>query len=256
MDTLDDQQLLRYSRQIMLGDVDIEGQLAWLNSRALIIGAGGLGSPAALYLAAAGVGTLEIIDDDHVDLSNLQRQIAHTTDRIGDSKVASVKAAILAINPDTHVETCDQRLDETALLERIDQADVVLDCTDNFETRFIVNRCCVRTKTPLVSGAAIRMEGHISVFNAADDQSPCYQCLYPPDQEEQLTCSEAGVLSPLVGVIGSMQALEALKVLAPLGETLMGRLQVYDAKYGQWRTLKLKRDPACPICNPTLKESS
>jgi molybdopterin/thiamine biosynthesis adenylyltransferase len=249
VDTLDDQQLLRYSRQIMLGDVDIEGQLNWLNSRALIIGAGGLGSPAALYLASAGVGTLEIIDDDHVDLSNLQRQIAHTTDRIGQRKVTSLATAILAINPDIQVDTCDQRLDEPALLAKIEQADVVLDCTDNFETRFLINRCCVKSKTPLVSGAAIRMEGHISVFDPADENSPCYQCLYPPGQDAELTCSQAGVLSPLVGVIGSMQAVEALKVLTNLGEPLVGRLQVYDAKYGQWRTLKLKRDPKCPICN-------
>ncbi len=246
---LSDEQLLRYSRQIMLQDVDIEGQTRWLQSTVLILGVGGLGSPAALYLAAAGVGTLILVDDDQVELTNLQRQIAHTTDRIGMMKVASAAAAIQQINPDTKVIQRAERLDEAALTTLVGEVDVVLDCTDNFTTRFAVNRACVVHQKPLVSGAAIRMEGQIAVFQPCKEGSPCYQCLYKEGEDEHLTCSESGVLSPLVGIIGSMQALEALKVLADMGTTLTGRLLLLDAKHMEWRSLRLKPDPKCPICS-------
>lgn len=245
---LSDNQLLRYSRQIMLGDVDIEGQQRWLDSRVLILGLGGLGSPVAMYLAAAGVGHLVLVDDDQVEMTNLQRQIAHTTASIGQSKVESAAATLAQINPDIEVTTRDERLDETALMEQVAKVDLVVDCTDNFTTRFMLNRACVAHKKPLVSGAAIRMEGQISVYHPGVEGSPCYQCLYKEGEDEALTCSEAGVLSPLVGIIGSMQALEALKVLASIGTPLIGRLLLLDAKNMEWRSLKLRPDPECPIC--------
>jgi len=245
---LSDNQLLRYSRQIMLGDVDIEGQQRWLDSRVLILGLGGLGSPVAMYLAAAGVGHLVLVDDDQVEMTNLQRQIAHTTASIGQSKVESAAATLAQINPDIEVTTRDERLDETALMEQVAKVDLVVDCTDNFTTRFMLNRACVAHKKPLVSGAAIRMEGQISVYHPGVEGSPCYQCLYKEGEDEALTCSEAGVLSPLVGIIGSMQALEALKVLASIGTPLIGRLLLLDAKHMEWRSLKLRPDPECPVC--------
>lgn len=246
---LSDEQLLRYSRQIMLADVDIEGQERWLASKVLIIGLGGLGSPAALYLAAAGVGELLLVDDDQVDLSNLQRQIVHTTARIGMNKVDSAAQMLREINPDINVVTRAERLDDEALQALVAQVDLVLDCTDNFSTRFAVNRACVKYRKPLVSGAAIRMEGQIAVFQPGVGSSPCYQCLYKEGEEETLTCSESGVLSPVVGIIGSMQALEALKVLADIGTSLTGRLLLLDAKHMEWRSLKLRQDPACPVCS-------
>lgn len=245
---LSDNQLLRYSRQIMLGDVDIEGQQRWLDSRVLILGLGGLGSPVAMYLAAAGIGHLVLVDDDQVEMTNLQRQIAHTTASIGQSKVESAAATLAQINPDIEVTTRAERLDETALMEQVAKVDLVVDCTDNFTTRFMLNRACVAHKKPLVSGAAIRMEGQISVYHPGVEGSPCYQCLYKEGEDEALTCSEAGVLSPLVGIIGSMQALEALKVLASIGTPLIGRLLLLDAKNMEWRSLKLRPDPECPIC--------
>lgn len=246
---LSDSQLLRYSRQIMLGDVDIDGQERWLASKVLIIGLGGLGSPASLYLAAAGVGELVLVDDDQVDLSNLQRQIVHTTARIGMNKVDSAAQMLRDINPDINIVTRAERLDEAALQALVAQVDLVLDCTDNFSTRFAVNRACVDHQKPLVSGAAIRMEGQIAVFQSGVEGSPCYQCLYTEGDDETLTCSESGVLSPLVGIIGSMQALEALKVLANIGTSLTGRLLLLDAKHMEWRSLKLKPDPTCPVCS-------
>ncbi len=246
---LSDAQLLRYSRQIMLADVDIDGQECWLASKVLIIGLGGLGSPAALYLAAAGVGELLLVDDDQVDLSNLQRQIVHTTARIGMNKVDSAAQMLREINPDITIVTRAERLDEKALQALVAQVDLVLDCTDNFSTRFALNRACVDHQKPLVSGAAIRMEGQIAVFQPGVEGSPCYQCLYKEGDDEALTCSESGVLSPLVGIIGSMQALEALKVLANIGTSLTGRLLLLDAKHMEWRSLKLKPDPACPVCS-------
>lgn len=248
MKSLTDEQLLRYSRQIMLPDVDIAGQERWLNARVLVLGLGGLGSPVAMYLAAAGVGTLVLVDDDHVELTNLQRQIAHTTASLGLPKVESAAQMLHAINPDVTVLALNTRLDEEQLSAQVAEVDLVVDCTDNFSTRFALNRVCVAHKKPLVSGAAIRMEGQLAVYRADQPDSPCYQCLYKEGEDEQLTCSESGVLSPLVGVIGSLQALEALKVLANVGESLTGRLMLFDAKYMQWRTLKLRQDPACPVC--------
>lgn len=245
---LSDEQLLRYSRQIMLPDVEIDGQEAWLNSRVLIIGAGGLGSPVSIYLAAAGVGTLVLVDDDEVDLSNLQRQIVHTTDRIGVSKVESARESLLALNPTISVETIAQRLEGEALNAEVAKADLVVDCTDNFSTRFALNRACVEQKTPLVSGAAIRTEGQVAVYDPRHEDSPCYQCLYKDGDEENLTCSESGVLAPLVGIIGSVQAMEALKVLASVGTPLVGRLLLLDGLRMEWRSLKLRKDPACSVC--------
>ncbi|WP_293267308.1 molybdopterin-synthase adenylyltransferase MoeB [Neptunomonas sp.] len=246
---LSDEQLLRYSRQIMLPDVDIDGQERWLASKVLIIGLGGLGSPVALYLAAAGIGELVLVDDDQVDLSNLQRQVVHTTARIGMNKVDSAAQMLREINPDINVVTRAERLDSDGLKALVAHVDLVLDCTDNFSTRFAANQACVEHKKPLVSGAAIRMEGQIAVYQPGVEGSPCYQCLYTEGDNETLTCSESGVLSPLVGIIGSMQALEALKVLANIGTTLTGRLLLLDAKHMEWRSLKLKQDPACPVCN-------
>jgi adenylyltransferase/sulfurtransferase len=246
---LSDDQLLRYSRQIMLPDVDIDGQERWLASKVLIIGLGGLGSPVSLYLAAAGIGELVLVDDDQVDLSNLQRQVVHTTARIGMKKVDSAAQMLREINPDINIVTRAERLDADALQALVAQVDLVLDCTDNFSTRFAVNQACVEHQKPLVSGAAIRMEGQIAVFQPGVEGSPCYQCLYTEGDDETLTCSESGVLSPLVGIIGSMQALEALKALANIGTTLTGRLLLLDAKHMEWRSLKLKQDPACPICS-------
>lgn len=245
---LSDQQLLRYSRQIMLPEVEVDGQDAWLNSRVLIVGLGGLGSPASIYLASAGVGTLVLVDDDAVELTNLQRQIVHTSDRLGVAKVVSAREALLALNPEIQVECIRDRLEGDALLEQVSAADLVLDCSDNFTTRFALNRACFATGTPLVSGAGIRFDGQISVFDPRNPESPCYQCLYKEGEEEQLSCSESGVFAPLVGIIGAMQAAEALKVLAGIGESLAGRLLLLDARRMEWRSLKLRKDPACPVC--------
>ncbi|UTW11482.1 HesA/MoeB/ThiF family protein [Marinobacterium rhizophilum] len=251
---LTDEQLLRYSRQIMLPEVEIGGQEAWLGSRVLIIGLGGLGSPVAMYLAAAGVGELVLVDDDEVDLSNLQRQIVHSTPRLGRPKVESARETLAALNPDIRIETLCERLSEQRLDELVAGVDLVLDCCDNFGTRFAVNRACVRHRRPLVSGAAIRMEGQVAVFDSRQPGAPCYQCLYRDGEEENLTCSESGVLAPLVGIIGSVQAMEALKVLAAIGQPLVGRLQLLDARSMEWRTLKLKQDPSCPVCGQVGKE--
>ncbi len=245
---MNDDELLRYSRQILLPQVGIEGQYRLRASRALIIGLGGLGSPAAMYLAAAGVGTLAIADHDRVDLSNLQRQIAHRSADIGRSKVDSARDALLALNPGTTIITFDTRLNGEHLTEQVALADVVLDCSDNFATRFAVNQACVRARTPLVSGAAIRLEGQVAVFRPDRPDSPCYRCLYKDETELGETCTQTGVLAPLVGVVGSIQALEALKVLLDLGTTLTGRLLLFDAELLEWRTLILRKDPECPVC--------
>ncbi|WP_067866563.1 molybdopterin-synthase adenylyltransferase MoeB [Neptuniibacter marinus] len=247
---LSDEQLLRYSRQIMLPDVDINGQETWLNSTVLIVGLGGLGSPVAMYLAAAGVGELVLLDDDEVELSNLQRQVIHNSKRIGQPKVDSARNTIASLNPDVRVKSIYERLDESALQRLIATVDLVVDCTDNFTTRFAINRACFRHKKPLVSGAAIRLEGQVAVYDPLKLESPCYQCLYTEGSDEALTCSESGVLSPLVGIIGSIQAMEALKVLASVGESLAGRLMLLDAKSMEWRTLKLRKDPHCSVCSP------
>ena len=245
---MNDDQLLRYSRQIMLPQVDLAGQEKLLASRALIIGAGGLGSPAAMYLAAAGVGQLAIADFDVVDLSNLQRQLLHHSNDIGREKTASARDTLLSINPDIQVTAIPRALQGDELDEQVKLADVVLDCSDNFATRFTVNTACVGQRTPLVSGAAIRMEGQLAVFDSRKENTPCYNCLYKEGENEEPTCAETGVLSPLVGIIGSMQALEAIKVILSLGNDLCGRLVIFDALQHEWRTLTLPRDPACPTC--------
>ena len=244
---MDDPTLLRYSRQIMLAELGIEGQQRLRDGHALIIGIGGLGSPAAMYLAAAGVGTLTLVDDDDVDLSNLQRQVAHTTGRIGMPKTESAAIALTALNPDTTIHRRTQRLHGDALHEAVAAADVVVDCSDNFATRFALNAASQALRTPLVSGAAIRWDGQISAFTGQPG-GPCYRCLYPHEGEEDLRCSENGVVAPLVGVIGTMQALEAIKLIAGVGEPLVGRLLVLDGLRMQWRELRLRADPACPVC--------
>lgn len=244
-----DQELLRYSRQIMLPAFDIAGQQSLATARVLIVGLGGLGSPVAMYLAAAGVGTLVLADADVVDESNLQRQIAHTESRIGDSKVASAAKAIQALNSCACVITVEERLEGDGLISQVKLADVVVDATDNFGSRFAINRACVTAGKPLVSGAAIRMEGQVSVFAGHLPGQPCYQCLYNEVSEEQLTCSEAGVMAPLVGIIGSVQAMETVKVISGLGQSLQGRLLMLDAMTMEWRSMKLRKDSACPVCN-------
>lgn len=244
-----DEELLRYSRQIMLPEMDVAGQEKLLKSRVLVVGMGGLGSPVAMYLAAAGVGSLTVADFDEVELSNLQRQIIHGTDRIGMSKVDSAARTVAALNPATRVMPVEGRLNEKTLQAAVASVDVVLDCSDNFSTRFAINRACLDNKVPLVSGAAIRLEGQISTFDPRRSDSPCYACLYQEVDDEQLSCATNGVLAPVVGIIGSMQATEAIKLLAGFGETLVGRLQILDAKSMTWRELKLSRDPACPVCS-------
>jgi adenylyltransferase/sulfurtransferase len=245
---MDDDQLLRYSRQIMLPQIDVAGQETLLASRALIIGAGGLGSPAAMYLAAAGIGHIAIADPDTVEISNLQRQLLHSGNDLGRAKAMSAQDTLNAINPDVRVTAIEARLTGEPLMAAVQQADIVLDCSDNFDTRFAVNAACVRHRTPLVSGAAVRMEGQLAVFLPGTADSPCYACLYHQGEDEDQTCSGNGVLSPVVGVIGSLQALEAIKVLLSLGENLCGRLVLFDGLTHEWRTLNLKRDAACPVC--------
>ena len=245
---MNDEQLLRYSRQIMLPQIDVQGQDKLLASRVLIIGMGGLGSPVAMYLAAAGIGHLILVDDDIVELSNLQRQIIHNTNDIGLSKVESAKQTIQDLNPEIKVTTFAERLNDKQLAEEVAAADIVIDGTDNFTSRFALNAQCVKNSTALVSGAAIRMEGQVSVFNKTP-ASPCYRCLYKDEGELDVTCSNNGVLSPVVGIIGSVQATEAIKVLLDLGETLDGKLLMLDALHMEWRTLKLKKDTGCPTCS-------
>lgn len=245
---MNDEQLLRYSRQIMVPQFDIAGQEKLLASRVLIVGMGGLGSPAAMYLTAAGVGHLVIADFDTVDLSNLQRQIAHGSDDIGRAKVDSARDTLRALNPEIRITACHQRLQGDELLDAARRADVVVDGSDNFTTRFAVNRACVQAGTPLVSGAAIRMEGQLSVFQPTVSGGPCYHCLYREGEEPRESCSETGIVAPLAGVIGSLQALEAIKVLLGLGRTLDGRLLLLDAMTMEWREVKLSKDPSCPVC--------
>ncbi|MCW8906419.1 MAG: molybdopterin-synthase adenylyltransferase MoeB [Sedimenticola sp.] len=244
---MNDDQLLRYSRQIMLPAIGIEGQERLLGSRVLLFGLGGLGSPAAMYLAAAGVGELVLVDFDRVDLTNLQRQIIHSTGFIGQLKVDSARQTLRALNPDCRIETVSSKLEGDELAREVEKADLVIDGTDNFTTRFAINDACVATRTPLVSGAAIRMEGQVSVFSGQAD-APCYRCLYGNSGELDESCSQNGVVSPLVGIIGSVQALEAIKLLTGAGKPLIGRLLVLDAMEMQWQTLKLKKDPACRTC--------
>jgi molybdopterin/thiamine biosynthesis adenylyltransferase len=246
---MNDQQLLRYSRHILLDDIGIEGQQRLLDAHALVIGAGGLGSPVALYLASAGIGTITLVDDDAVDLTNLQRQIMHTTGRIGQPKALSGKAALAEINPDVKVVALVERADAARLAKLVAAADVVLDCTDNFTTRHAINRACVAAKVPLVSGAAIRFDGQVSVFDARDANAPCYACLFPPDgQFDEINCATMGVFAPLVGIIGAMQAAEALKLVAGIGVSLAGRLLLFDGRHAEWTSIGVARDPACKVC--------
>lgn len=246
---MDHDQLLRYSRQILLPDFSIEGQEKLLASRVLIIGVGGLGSPVAMYLAAAGVGHLVLVDDDCVELSNLQRQVAHGTDDIGRPKVDSARDTLRRLNPHVRVSSHHARLHGDALLNEVREADLVVDASDNFASRFALNDACVQTRTPLVSGAAIRMEGQVAVFRSDRDDGPCYRCLYKDEGELDQSCSENGVLAPLVGIIGSIQAMETIKVLTGLGQSLDGRLLLFDGRDMDWRTLKLRKDPHCPTCS-------
>ncbi|HZX26629.1 MAG TPA: molybdopterin-synthase adenylyltransferase MoeB [Telluria sp.] len=246
---MDDAQLLRYSRHILLDEIGIEGQEKLLAGRALVIGAGGLGSPAALYLASAGVGSITIVDDDAVDLTNLQRQIAHTTARVGQPKADSAREAMLALNPGIAVHALRERADADRLLALARGADVVLDCSDNFATRHAVNRACFAAGVPLVSGAVIRFDGQISVYDPRDPASPCYSCLFPEDQRfEDVACSTMGVFAPLVGVVGAMQAAEALKLLAGVGSSLAGRLLLLDGRTMEWSEIRVARNPECGVC--------
>jgi len=246
---MDDAQLLRYSRHILLDEIGVEGQRRLLAAHALIVGAGGLGSPAALYLGSAGVGRLTLVDDDRVDLTNLQRQIAHTTARVGQPKVESAREAVAAINPGVRVEAHQRRVDAAALDALVRDAGVVLDCSDNFATRQAVNAACVRHRVPLVSGAAIRFDGQVSVYDPRDPACPCYACVFPPDAAfDEVACATLGVFAPLVGIIGAMQAAEALKLLAGVGSSLAGRLLMVDARTMEWSEMRLARQPNCPVC--------
>ncbi|MFW5452369.1 HesA/MoeB/ThiF family protein [Thioalkalivibrio sulfidiphilus] len=244
---MNDDQLLRYSRQIMLPQVEVAGQQRIMDAHALIIGAGGLGAPVALYLAAAGVGTLTIADADIVELSNLQRQIIHRTADIGRPKVVSAAEKLAAVNPEVKVNTVQAAMEGEALDVAVRDASIVLDCTDNFTTRFAVNAACVRHRKPLISAAVIRFEGQLTVFDAAEPDSPCYRCLYKDGEELAERCSQTGVLASLPGVMGSLQATEALKQIIGL-PTLRGRLLVLDAMTMEWRSMKLRKDPSCPVC--------
>jgi adenylyltransferase/sulfurtransferase len=247
---MDDGQLLRYSRHILLDEIGIGGQEHLAASRVLIVGAGGLGSPAALYLAAAGVGHITLADDDRVELSNLQRQVAHDMAGIGQNKAASAARRMTAMNPEIEVLPLAERLEGKTLHDQIVKADVVLDCSDNFATRHAVNRACVQFGKPLVSGAAVRFDGQISVFDLRDETAPCYACLFPDEGEDaEMRCAEFGVFAPLVGVIGAMQAAEAVKLLTAAGNTLSGRLMLYNALDAEWRSIRLNKDPACPVCS-------
>ena len=246
---MNDAQLLRYSRHILLNELGDLGQQRLLDSHALVIGAGGLGCSAALFLAASGVGHITLLDHDEVDLTNLQRQIAHTTDRVGHSKVASAKQAMLALNPDIQVTALPQKADPQLLAQLLPDTHVVLDCSDNFQTRHMLNLACVRHHIPLVSGAVIRLDGQLTTYDPRRADSPCYACVFPPDQApEEISCATMGVLAPLVGVIGSLQAAEAIKLITQLGDSLVGRLQMLDGRSLSWTEMRLRRQAACSVC--------
>ena len=246
---MDDAQLLRYSRHILLDQIGIDGQERLLRAHALVVGAGGLGSPVALYLAAAGVGRITLADHDVVEMTNLQRQIAHDTGSLGVNKAESAARRMRAMNPDIQVVARQEKLAGAALEEAVAAADVVLDCSDNFPTRQAVNRACVRHRKPLVSGAAVRFDGQVAVFDLGRDDAPCYACLFPEDaRDAEMRCAEFGVFAPLVGVIGAMQATEALKLIIGAGESLSGRFLLYDALAAEWRGMRLKKDPGCSVC--------
>lgn len=246
---MNDNELLRYSRQIMLPEIDIAGQQALLGASAAIIGLGGLGSPAAFYLAACGFGSLTLVDHDVVDESNLQRQIIHTEDAIDSPKVTSAAERIASLNPQTNVHTIPRKLDGAELEQLATEVDVVLDATDNFLVRYAINDACVAAKTPLVSGAAIRMEGQVAVFDPRESDAPCYRCLYRDGTDEALNCAENGVAAPVVGIIGCVQAMEAMKLVTGAGESLAGYVLYLDALRMEWRKLRLPKDPACPTCS-------
>lgn len=248
---MDDAQLLRYSRHILLDELGIEGQQRLLASHVLMVGAGGLGSAAGLYLGSAGVGRLTVVDPDTVDATNLQRQIAHTQGRLGWPKTESLREALAAINPDVVVHALSERADADRLAALVAQADVVLDCTDNFATRQAINQACFAAGKPLVSGAAIRLDGQLSVYDPRDPASPCYACVFPPDSDvQEVRCATMGVFAPLVGIIGTMQAAEALKIASGMGSHLAGRLLMLDGRRMEWTDLRLPRHPACPVCAP------
>ena len=246
---MNDQQLLRYARHLMLDEIGIEGQRRLLAAHALVIGAGGLGSPVALYLGTAGVGRLTVVDHDDVDLTNLQRQIAHNLSRVGHPKAESARATVAAINPDVHLRALVRRADAVLLDELVPAVDVVLDCSDNFATRHAVNAACVRHAKPLVSGAAIGWDAQISVYDSRQPTAPCYACVFPSEAAYQdVACSTMGVLAPLVGIIGSLQAAEAIKLLTGAGNSLAGRLQMLDARSMSFSEIAVARDPACAVC--------
>jgi len=245
---LSDEELLRFSRQILMPRFDIAGQEALKSARVLVVGAGGLGCPVALYLGAAGVGHITLVDDDVIELANLQRQIAFETAQIGESKAETLAARVRSINPAVSISVVNRRLELDDFAREVGEASLASDCSDNFATRFALNRACVAAGVPLISGAAIRGEGQVSVYDSRNSESPCYHCLYPEQGNEDLTCSEAGVIAPLVGMIGSVQAMEAIKVLSGVGTPLVGRLLILDAWEMQWREMKLTKDPDCPVC--------
>jgi adenylyltransferase/sulfurtransferase len=246
---LDDEQLLRYSRHILLPEIGIDGQQRLAAAHALVVGAGGLGSPVSLYLAASGVGHLTICDHDKVDLTNLQRQIAHDTGGIGLPKVESARRRLQLINPQTRVDALEERVAGERLEQLVSGADVVIDATDNFATRHAINRACVKFHKPLVSGAGIRFDGQIAVFDLRRSDSPCYHCLFPEGSDvEEMRCAVMGVFAPLVGIVGSVQAAEALKLIMGIGASLSGRLLLLDALAMQWRSIRLNRDAACAVC--------
>jgi len=247
---MNDDQLLRYSRHILLPEMGIEGQEKLLAAHALVIGAGGLGSPAAMYLASGGVGRITLADGDSVDLTNLQRQILHTTAAVGRAKAYSGKDTLAQLNPEVEVAAIPERLEGDRLAQMVASADVVLDCSDNFATRHAVNRACVRHRKPLVSGAAVRFDGQVSVFDLRHADAPCYNCLFPEDTEaEETRCAVMGVFAPLTGIIGAVQAAETLKLLAGAGESLNGRLVLFDCLAMEWRSVRLSKDPACKVCS-------
>jgi adenylyltransferase/sulfurtransferase len=242
---MDDKQLLRYSRHILLPQIDVRGQEKLLASRVLIIGLGGLGSPVAMYLAASGVGNLVLVDHDRVDLTNLQRQIVHATERVGQDKTTSAAHGLAALNPGVRVTTINQKLEGAALEEQVQQVDAVVDTTDNFASRFAINAACMRAGKPLVSGAVVRFEGQVAVFPPG---GPCYRCLYAEGGGPDEACATLGVLAPAAGIIGSIQAVETLKLLLGIGQTLAGRLLLFDALNMEWREIRLRKDPLCPVC--------
>jgi molybdopterin/thiamine biosynthesis adenylyltransferase len=245
-----DEQLLRYSRHILLDEWGVEGQERVSQSHALVIGAGGLGSPAALYLASAGTGHVSLVDHDKVDVTNLQRQIGHTQSRVGLDKVESLKTAMLAINPEIQVSAYNIRADAVLLQKLVPSADVVLDCTDNFETRHAINLACVRHHKPLVSASALRLDGQLSVYDTQHTDAPCYACVFPPTQDfEETRCATMGVLAPLVGIMGSMQAAEALKLLSGMGSSLRKQLMMFNVHYMEWQSIQTRRHTQCPVCS-------